>query len=391
MQKMKSTSREETASTRLTAFQKFSNVAKRVTFGLLMISGFIVIILMGPLMLMLLALAIQVLCFSEILRIGYNSNKIPSSLPYFKRLSWYFLMVANYFFSVETLAPHFQDFHKKFFYLRILIDYHRFISFCIYFRVIVLFVLSLVRKYDLQQFKILAWTHTLLIIIVLQSYMIIDNIFDGLIWVILPSSLVILNDIFAYVFGRLWGRTPLIKLSPKKTWEGFIGGVVGTLISGFILSNVMCGLKYFVCPVGGGLRIDTECTLSYLFTPTTYSNGFFSIEFYPFTYHFLAMALFASIIAPFGGFCASGFKRAFKIKDFGDVIPGHGGIMDRFDCQFLMATFVNVYIFTFVRNPSVDLIFDKILYLDESSQVQFYHMLKDSLQARSLVNFTLVD
>lgn len=43
--------------------------------------------------------------------------------------------------------------------------------------------------------------------------------------------------------------------------------------------------------------------------------------------------MFASIIAPFGGFFASGFKRGFKIKDFGDSIPGHGGMTDRMDCQ----------------------------------------------------------
>ena len=43
--------------------------------------------------------------------------------------------------------------------------------------------------------------------------------------------------------------------------------------------------------------------------------------------------MFASIIAPFGGFFASGFKRGFKIKDFGDFIPGHGGMTDRMDCQ----------------------------------------------------------
>ena len=43
--------------------------------------------------------------------------------------------------------------------------------------------------------------------------------------------------------------------------------------------------------------------------------------------------MFASFIAPFGGFFASGFKRGFKIKDFGDSIPGHGGVTDRFDCQ----------------------------------------------------------
>lgn len=64
------------------------------------------------------------------------------------------------------------------------------------------------------------------------------------------------------------------------------------------------------------------------------------------------MSFFSSIIGPFGGFFASGFKRAFKIKDFGDMIPGHGGIMDRFDCQFLMATFVNVYISSFIRQAS---------------------------------------
>ena len=77
-----------------------------------------------------------------------------------------------------------------------------------------------------------------------------------------------------------------------------------------------------------------------------------TVTFYPFFIHCFCMSLFASIIGPFGGFFASGFKRAFKIKDFGDLIPGHGGIMDRFDCQFLMATFVNVYIHSFINIPT---------------------------------------
>lgn len=58
-----------------------------------------------------------------------------------------------------------------------------------------------------------------------------------------------------------------------------------------------------------------------------------AIPYTPFQLHSLVMAAFASLVAPFGGFFASGFKRAFNIKDFGDSIPGHGGLTDRFDCQ----------------------------------------------------------
>jgi phosphatidate cytidylyltransferase len=60
-------------------------------------------------------------------------------------------------------------------------------------------------------------------------------------------------------------------------------------------------------------------------------------------FHVQVLATFASLIAPFGGFFASGIKRTFKIKDFGDSIPGHGGITDRFDCQFIMGTLTYMY------------------------------------------------
>ena len=63
----------------------------------------------------------------------------------------------------------------------------------------------------------------------------------------------------------------------------------------------------------------------------------------------MVLALFASIIAPFGGFLASGFKRAFKIKDFSGYIPGHGGVADRMDCQFIMGFFTYIYLHTFIK------------------------------------------
>lgn len=63
-----------------------------------------------------------------------------------------------------------------------------------------------------------------------------------------------------------------------------------------------------------------------------------SISWAPYQFHLLVMSTFASLVAPFGGFFASGFKRAFNIKDFGDSIPGHGGMTDRMDCQYVFHT-----------------------------------------------------
>ena len=64
--------------------------------------------------------------------------------------------------------------------------------------------------------------------------------------------------------------------------------------------------------------------------------------------HAVFFALFASLVAPFGGFFASAIKRAFKVKDFDSFIPGHGGVTDRMDCQFIMSLFSYVYYSTFI-------------------------------------------
>lgn len=73
------------------------------------------------------------------------------------------------------------------------------------------------------------------------------------------------------------------------------------------------------------------------------------LELFPIQVHGLAFGVFASLVAPFGGYLASTIKRAYKVKDFEQTIPGHGGVMDRMDCQLLMALFTTVYLNTFVR------------------------------------------
>lgn len=89
----------------------------------------------------------------------------------------------------------------------------------------------------MRQFSLFAWTHVALLIVVTQSYLIIINIFHGMIWFIVPVSMIVINDVMAYMFGFFFGKTPLIQLSPKKTWEGFIGGGFSTIIMGMLVSK----------------------------------------------------------------------------------------------------------------------------------------------------------
>ena len=119
------------------------------------------------------------------------------NLPWFRSLSWYFLVASNYFFYGETLVEQFGVVINRVDFLPILVKYHRLISFSMYimgeeisyerdcylFIFVILsgfvwFVLSLVKKYYLRQFSLFAWTHVALLCVVTQSYLIIQNMFQ---------------------------------------------------------------------------------------------------------------------------------------------------------------------------------------------------------------------
>lgn len=195
-----------------------------------------------------------------------------------------------------------------------------------------------------------------LFLIVVQAHFIMNNIFEGMIWFFLPVSLVIINDIFAYVCGIAFGRTQLIKLSPKKTVEGFVGAWICTIVLGYFMTNMLMRYSYFICPVndlGANVWTGLECTPNPVFIPKPYHLPAWThvertIWIEPMEFHIFVFATFASLIAPFGGFFASGLKRTFKVKDFGDSIPGHGGITDRMDCQFIMGLFAYMYYQSFI-------------------------------------------
>lgn len=252
-------------------------------------------------------LLVQVKCFEEIISIGYQVYRI-HGLPWFRSLSWYFLLTSNYFFYGENLVDYYRVVINRLEYLGFLVTYHRFLSFTLYCIGFVWFVLSLVKKYYMKQFSLFAWTHVALLIVVTQSYLIIQNIFEGLyfvklnrffylwkftnfiltfnaatglIWFIVPVSMIVCNDVMAYLFGFFFGRTPLIKLSPKKTWEGFIGGGFATVIFGVLFSYFLCQYQFFICPIeyneaAGGMTM--ECEPSYLFRPQEYTLSLVSVK-----------------------------------------------------------------------------------------------------------------
>jgi phosphatidate cytidylyltransferase len=210
--------------------KKWHNWWVRTIWTLIMVSLFVLILLAGHVWVVLLVVALQLAVFKEVIQIAHVPSK-EKKLPWFRLINWYFLTATNYFLYGESLLQHFYRHIPP--VLLPLATHHRFISFSLYCFGLVFFVLNLKKGYYKFQFSQFGWTHMALLLIVFQSHAVINNIFEGLIWFFLPCSLVITNDVFAYVCGFFWGKTPLIKLSPKKTWEGFIGGALCTLLFGF--------------------------------------------------------------------------------------------------------------------------------------------------------------
>ncbi len=134
---------------------------------------------------------------------------------------------------------------------------------------------------------------------------------DGLAWVIAALVITWANDTAAYFAGRFLGRHKLYPaVSPNKTWEGFAGGLVGSVGGMFIA-------RAFFFPV----FTVADCLL---------------------------LGLFGGVLGPIGDLCESMLKRAYGVKDSGRVIPGHGGILDRVDALLFNAPLVFVYL-TFAR------------------------------------------
>lgn len=332
----------------------------RTIWTFVMILGFFFLLGAGHVWIIALVASIQVLAFKEVINLASEPAR-EKKLPWGRKLNWYFLATTIYFLEGESMIYYFKHIVLVDTLLMPLAIHHRFISYCLYILGFVYFVSSLEKGHYKFQFTQFCITHMALLLVVLQAHFIVNNIFAGLFWFFIPAALVITNDIFAYLCGITFGKTQLIKISPKKTVEGFIGAWICTMIMGFLLSIFLSRYKYFICPmgdIGANILSGLDCIPNAVFVPHSYNipsaiqpyvhQKSFSVA--PVHFHVMVLASFASLIAPFGGFFASGLKRTFQVKDFGDTIPGHGGITDRMDCQFIMGFFSYLYYESFISN-----------------------------------------
>ncbi|RDB24932.1 putative phosphatidate cytidylyltransferase [Hypsizygus marmoreus] len=359
--------------------KKRQSFITRTLWSFIMIGGFIGLLLLGHAYMILLVMLCQTLVYREVTALFSLKSTKPQSGdaedmhgkdPWSKTLNWYFFAVTNYFLYGESIIYYFK--HVVFADAQLLpfATNHRMISFILYTIGFMGFVMSLKKGYLKQQFGLFCWVHMSLLLIVVSSHFIVNDILEGLIWFWVPASLVICNDVFAYIWGITLGRTPLIKLSPKKTVEGFVGAFWSTMIFGVIWGTYFMRFNYMICPVhdlGVSAWSAVQCTPNPVFVwrdweiwkpvavflSTLFGRSITTIPYAPYQFHLLVLSFFASLVAPFGGFFASGFKRAFDIKDFGHSIPGHGGMTDRMDCQFLMGVFTYVYYSSLIREHHV--------------------------------------
>jgi phosphatidate cytidylyltransferase len=120
------------------------------------------------------------------------------------------------------------------------------------------------------------------------------------------------NDTFAYIVGKSIGRTKLFeRISPKKTIEGFLGGILFAVLAGYLIS------KYYI-------KANAQFSEKSILIWTT-------------------IAVIVGVIGTIGDLIESKFKRIAGVKDSGSIMPGHGGILDRLDSVIFVAPIIFLF------------------------------------------------
>ena len=197
--------------------------------------------------------------------------------------------IVNYMFAIAlfiekiTKYQHFLDF---FLFLYISLNF-------------LVFVLN--KKIDTKKISEIIFIGTYVVFFMYHMMLMNDSVYVWLIYIIAFGT-----DTFAYFTGKLFGKHKLYPVvSPNKTIEGAIGGVIGSTVLSLIYFNYLSINKYI---------------------------------------YIIIFSVSASVFSMAGDLAASKIKREFGIKDFGYMLPGHGGILDRFDSVLFVAPTVFYFV-----------------------------------------------
>ena len=167
------------------------------------------------------------------------------------------------------------------------------------------------KKYSFEKIAVSCWTAMFFValpcMLLMEFYKASALCFEGKYFIIMLFCLIWINDIFAYLTGMAIGKHKLFeRISPKKTIEGSMGGLIMTAVVAFLANHYW-------------LKIWDKWEL-------------------------IGLVAVVVVFGSLGDLCESMMKRQAGVKDSGNVIPGHGGILDRFDATFLAVPFVYCYL-----------------------------------------------
>ena len=146
----------------------------------------------------------------------------------------------------------------------------------------------------------------------------VDNTVKPSLLLIFVIIATFVTDTGAYFVGVFFGKNKMNeRISPKKTWEGFVGGIVISSIVSTALGISFAACGYPILPI-------------------------FDLEHW---YYILALSVLIPLLATLGDFVFSSIKRYWGIKDYGKLIPGHGGVLDRLDSIFFAVIISSIFVF----------------------------------------------
>lgn len=263
---------------------KFHNFPTRLLSGAMLVVFLIIVLLLGDDLLLISSVALSIIGVIEITKVLNLSKTLTIIILPFTL--FYYVIVVKY--AREAI-------------LLFLIS------------MILLLLMFYVFSYPKYSIKDIALTiFTIFYVPVMFSFVYLLREQRGqfgkyIVWLIFISSWGC--DTFAYIIGLLFGKHKLIEqVSPHKTIEGSIGGIFGSIILGIIYVFVL--------------------------------NNFIKIDIYMSLIRVSIACALGAIFSQIGDLTASAIKREYNIKDYGNLIPGHGGVLDRFDSVIFTAPIV---------------------------------------------------